>query len=191
PLEALEPEGLRQGAVFAGPAGARGEEGSERGLVQARLVLGDRHGFEPSLYAFRTRRPDCVILTAPKLCEPTWLVERPVPPVTYAKTGASAPTDASVPAHAARKGSPSCPTSSSWALWPSSRLSSASGSPSFCDARSRSRARPPRGRTLIACSPRREPGRTRSSSRPRTRPSKSPRQPSWKTVSVEPSCSAT
>src|SRR5438445_2217174 len=32
----------------------------------------------------------CVILTTPKLCEPTWLVERPVPPVTYAKTGASA-----------------------------------------------------------------------------------------------------
>src|SRR5439155_21046847 len=29
-----------------------------------------------------------------KLCEPTWLAERPVPPVTYAKTGAAAPSQA-------------------------------------------------------------------------------------------------
>jgi hypothetical protein len=27
--------------------------------------------FEPSLYEFRTRRPNCVILTALKLCEQT------------------------------------------------------------------------------------------------------------------------
>src|ERR1700737_3406112 len=112
-LKPLEREGFRQGVAVPGPARSRGEERTERGLIESRLVFGDRHAFEPSLYAFRTRRPNCVILTSPKLCEPTWLVEPPVLPVTYAKTGASAGTQSSVPAHAARKGSPSCPTSSS------------------------------------------------------------------------------
>src|SRR5439155_22928141 len=42
------------------------------------------------LYAFRTRRVNLRYPDHTKLCEPTWLVERPVPPVTYAKTGATA-----------------------------------------------------------------------------------------------------
>src|SRR5919201_2836375 len=41
----------------------------------------------------------CGILTSPKLCEPTWPAERPVPPVTDRETGASAQlNNASVPA---------------------------------------------------------------------------------------------
>src|SRR5213594_1778212 len=125
-LEALEREGLGQGVAFAGPACTRGEERGERGLVQPCFVLGRRHSSEPTCTRFVRGAATCVILTTPKLCEPTWLAERPVPPVTYAKTGASAVTQASVPAHAARKGSLSCPTSSSWALRPSSRVSLAS-----------------------------------------------------------------
>src|SRR5256885_16998253 len=43
-LEALEREGLRQGAAFAGPARAPGQEGSGGGPVGARLLFGGRDG---------------------------------------------------------------------------------------------------------------------------------------------------
>src|SRR2546425_5268355 len=56
-LEALEGEGLRDRVPIPSPAGARGEKGTERGLIQSRLTLRDCHAFEPSLYAFRTRCP--------------------------------------------------------------------------------------------------------------------------------------
>ena len=53
-LESLEGEGLGQPVSVAPPPHARLEQRGERGLVETRLVLGDRHQREPTVYAFRT-----------------------------------------------------------------------------------------------------------------------------------------
>src|SRR5207237_9148599 len=54
-LEAFEGEGLRERRSVACPAGAGGEEGSERGLVEPHLSLRVRHDRESRVYALNTR----------------------------------------------------------------------------------------------------------------------------------------